>query len=87
MMNRKIDPFGSMQGMFNQFRNFMGNPMSFMQQRNMQIPQGMNNPTDIIQNMLNNGQLTQEQYNYVNQLKNQIQSNPQCQQYISSMKH
>lgn len=87
MMNRKIDPFGSMQGMFNQFRNFMGNPMSFMQQRNMQIPQGMNNPTDIIQNMLNNGQITQEQYNYVNQLKNQIQANPQYQQYMSSMKH
>lgn len=87
MMNRKIDPFGSMQGMFNQFRNFMGNPMSFMQQRNMQIPQGINNPTDIIQNMLNNGQLTQEQYNYVNQLKNQIQANPQYQQYMSSMKH
>lgn len=87
MMNRKIDPFGSMQGMFNQFRNFMGNPMSFMQQRNMQIPQGINNPTDIIQNMLNNGQITQEQYNYVNQLKNQIQSNPQYQQYMSSMKH
>lgn len=86
-MNRKIDPFGSMQGMFNQFRNFMGNPMSFMQQRNMQIPQGINNPTDIIQNMLNNGQITQEQYNYVNQLKNQIQSNPQYQQYMSSMKH
>lgn len=87
MMNRKIDPFGSMQGMLNQFRNFMGNPMSFMQQRNMQIPQGVNNPTDIIQNMLNNGQITQEQYNYVNQLKNQIQSNPQYQQYMSSMKH
>lgn len=79
---RKIDPFGSMNGMFNKLRGYISNPMGFMQQNNMNIPQGMNNPTQIIQNMLNSGQLSQDQYNYVNQLSSQIQSNPQYQQFI-----
>lgn len=81
---RKIDPFGSMQGMFSQLQNFMGNPMKFMQQRNMKLSQNINsnNPTAIIQDMMNSGQLSQDQYNYVNQLSSQIQANPQYQQFI-----
>ena len=84
MMNRGMDPFGSMQGMFNQLRSFMGNPKGFMQQNNMNVPQNINNPKEIIQDMLNSGKLTQQQYNYVNQLSNQIQTNPQYQQFIQS---
>lgn len=80
------DPFGSMQNLVQQFGGFVQNPMQFMLQRKLNLPQNMNplqNPQAAIQHLMNNGQLTQEQYNQVQQMARQIQNNPQFQQFMS----
>lgn len=55
-----------------QFRNFMQNPMQYMAQRGMNIPQGVSNPDQIVQHLLNTGQITQQQYNQAAQIRNQM---------------
>lgn len=41
-------------------------PLSFLG-RKYNIPPGINNPNDIIQHLMNTGQVSQQQYNAVNQ--------------------
>lgn len=47
-------------GMLNQIKS---NPVGFLTQRGLNVPQGMNNPNDIIQHLMRTGQLSQERYN------------------------
>jgi hypothetical protein len=49
-----------------------------MLSRKYKIPQDMNDPNQILQHLLNSGQVTQEQVNRVMQMKN----DPQIQQLI-----
>ena len=73
-----IDPFGSMQNMIGQFQGFMSNPMAFMMQRKLNIPQEyLNDPNAAIQHLMNTGKLTQEQYNWAVQEANKIQNRPE----------
>ena len=82
-----FDPFGSMNNMLGQFKNFMGNPMQFMIQNKLQIPQQyMNDPNQAIQYLMNTGKLTQDQYNWAVKQSKQIQKNPQFQQMFKGMK-
>ena len=47
-----------------QFNSFMQNPMQFLMQRKINIPQQYSNdPHGAVQYMLNNGQMSQEQLN------------------------
>ena len=46
--------------MLNQIK---ANPVAFLTQKGLNVPQGMNNPNDIIQHLMRTGQLTQERYN------------------------
>lgn len=39
------------------------NPVAFLTQKGLNVPQGMNNSNDIIQHLMKTGQLSQEQYN------------------------
>lgn len=55
-----------------QFQMFMQNPLGYMMQKGMNIPQGMNNPNDIVQHLLNTGQITQQQYNQAAQMARQF---------------
>lgn len=55
----------------NQFKQ---NPMAMLSQR-FNIPQGMNNPNQIIQHLLNTNQVSQADVNRVMQIRN----NPQIQ--------
>ena len=56
-------------GFRNQFNSFMQNPMQFLTQRKINIPQQFaNDPHGAIQYMLNNGQMTQEQLNRLTQM-------------------
>lgn len=81
------DPFGSMQGFMGQFRGFIRNPMQYMMQKKLNIPQQFaNDPQGAIQHLMNNGQMTQAQYNQLQQMAQQIQNNPQFQQMIQSGK-
>ena len=58
----------------NQFKQ---NPMAMLS-RKYNIPQDMNDPNQILQHLLNSGQVTQEQVNQVMQMKN----DPQFQKLI-----
>lgn len=58
----------------NQFKQ---NPVAMLS-RKYNIPQNMNDPNQILQHLLNSGQVTQEQVNRVMQMKN----DPQIQQLI-----
>ena len=80
MMN---DPFGSMQGFMNQFSSFIGNPMSFMMQRKLNLPQGFEkNPQAAIQQLMNEGKLSQAGLNQLQQMASQIQNNPMFRQKL-----
>ena len=48
---------------------FQKNPMGMLMQR-FNIPQNLNNPNDIIQHLLNTGQVSQEQVNKAMQMRN-----------------
>ena len=52
--------------MISQFRQ---NPMQMLAQR-YNIPQNMNSPQDIIQHLLNTGQISQQQVNSAMQMRN-----------------
>lgn len=84
-MNRYLpDPFGSMQGFLNQYSGFMQNPMQMLLQRRINVPQNMmNNPSAIIQHMMDNGMLTQQQYGMARNIAGQAQSNPMFQQFVN----
>ena len=47
-----------------------GNPMQFLAQRGIQIPQGMSNPQQIVQQMLNSGRVSQAQVDQARQMVN-----------------
>lgn len=50
-----------------------GNPMQFLAQRGIQIPQGMNDPQQIVQQMLNSGRISQAQVDQARQMATQFQ--------------
>lgn len=59
----------------NQFRMFRQNPMQYLMQRGMNIPQNIqNDPNAIVQHLLNSGQITQQQYNQAAQYARQLQN-------------
>lgn len=61
--------------MYQQFRQ---NPIQMLSRR-FNIPQTMNNPQEIIQYLLNSGQITQNQVNQVMQMR----EDPQIQQLFN----
>jgi len=67
----------NMNGMMNFYQQFRANPMQMLCQR-FNIPQNINNPNDILQHLLNTGQISQNQVNQAMQLRN----NPIIQQMM-----
>lgn len=62
------------------FQNFRQNPMAMLSQR-FNIPQNLNNPNDIIQHLLNSGQISQAQVNNAMNMRN----NPMIQQFFNRL--
>lgn len=60
---------------------FFNNPMAMLTQK-YNIPQDMNNPDDILQHLLNSGQVTQAQVNQAMSMRN----NPAIQMLMRGMK-
>lgn len=58
------NPMNFMQ-MFQQFRS---NPMQMLMQSRMNIPNGMNDPNQILNHLLKTGQISQEQINSAYQM-------------------
>ena len=55
--------------LLNMIAQFRSNPMQLLAQR-YNIPNNINNPQDIVQYLLNTGQVSQQQVNSAMQLKN-----------------
>lgn len=51
-------------------RQLQSNPIQMLMQRGMNVPQNMNNPQQIIQHLMNTGQISQEQYNWAVKMAN-----------------
>ena len=51
---------------FGEFNKFQQNPMQFLAERNVNIPQEyMNNPTGAVQYLMNSGQINQQGINQI----------------------
>lgn len=60
---------GNINDLMNMYQQFSQNPMQMLARR-FNIPQNVNNPQDIIQHLLNSGQVTQDQVNRAMQMRN-----------------
>ena len=69
---------GNLNDIMNMYQQFSQNPMQMLSKR-FNIPQNVNNPNDIIQHLLNTGQVTQTQVNNAMQMRN----NPLIQKLMS----
>lgn len=53
-----------MNNIFNMVNQIKSNPMQFLMQNKLNVPQDItNDPNKIIQHLMNNGSISQEQYN------------------------
>lgn len=60
-------------GMMQQFQTFMQNPLQYLMQKRINIPQQyMNDPKGAIQYLMQNGQMTNDQFNYLMQMANRM---------------
>lgn len=72
--------------MFN-FGQFVQNPMQYMLKSKLNIPQDFQgNANDMVQYLLNTGQLTQDQYNRINKEAQRLQNNPQFMRMFTGQK-
>jgi phenylalanyl-tRNA synthetase alpha subunit len=55
-------------GMMPMLQQFKQNPLGMLRQFGFNVPANMNNPNEIIQHLMNSGQLSQEQYNQARQM-------------------
>ena len=67
MMNNPMSGMGNMMGMLQQLK---ANPMQFLMQRRMNLPQGisMNDPQAILNHLVQTGQVNQNQINNAYQM-------------------
>lgn len=62
-----------MNNMAQQFNSFRSNPMQYLIQKRINIPQEFaNNPRGAVQYLMNNGQMSQQQFNNLSQLAQQM---------------
>lgn len=55
------------------YQQFMGNPAQMMQRSGLNIPQNISNdPNAIIQHLLSSGRMSQQQYNQLQQMANNL---------------
>lgn len=71
----------------NDFQSFMSNPIQFMAQRKLNIPQQyLNDPNGAIQYLMNSGRITQDQYNKAVNMSNQLQKDPNFMKMLDQFK-
>ena len=71
----------NVQALLNAYSQLMQNPNQFLQKMN--IPSEFaSNPQGAIQYLMNNGRISQEQYNNANNQLKQLQNNPMFKQYF-----
>ena len=81
-MQQMNDPFGSFDGFLGQFRGFLQNPAQFLMQK--RLPQNaLQDPRGAVQQLLNSGQMSQQQLAQIQQAANKITNNPFFQRMIN----
>ena len=50
----------------------MNNPIQFLQRAGFNVPQNLNSPNDIIQHLMNSGQISQQNYERARQMVAQL---------------
>lgn len=72
-MNNPLQGQVGQSPMMQQFSSFKQNPMQFLMQRNINIPQQYaNNPQAAVQYLLNSGRMNQSQLNQLTQMAQQF---------------
>jgi len=72
----------NIKALFNAYTQLMQNPTQILQQLN--IPNNYaNDPQGAIQYLMNNGRITQDQYNAANNQLRQLQNNPMFKQLFN----
>ena len=61
----KLNPFQMIQ-------KLQSNPIQFLKQVGLNVPDNLNSPNDIIQHLMNSGQITQERYEQARQMAAQF---------------
>ena len=64
-----IDMMGDANDLMKMYQQMCNNPVQFLSNR-FNIPQGINNPNDILQHLLNTGQVSQMQVNRAMNMRN-----------------
>ena len=73
--------------LLNDFQSFMSNPIQFMAQRKLNIPQQyLSYPNGTIQYLMNSGRITQDQYNRAVNMSNQLQKDPNFMKMLDQFK-
>lgn len=71
----------------NEFQSFMSNPIQFMAQRKLNVPQQyINDPNGAIQYLMNSGKITQDQYNKAVNMSNRLQKDPNFMKMLDQFK-
>lgn len=65
MNNPRMNPMQMLQ-------QLQQNPVQFLKQAGLNIPENLNSPNDIIQHLMNSGQVSQEAYNRARQMVSQF---------------
>lgn len=56
-------------------QQFKANPMAMLQRAGFSVPQNLSSPNDIVQHLMNSGQLSQQQYDQARQMARQYGAN------------
>lgn len=65
--------------MINMIAKMQQNPAEFLSGRGFNIPQNLNNPTEILQYLMNTGQVSQQKYNNAMSIMKQFGQTAQSQ--------
>lgn len=62
------NPMFNMMNVLSMLPQLKANPLGMLRQYGFNVPNNINNPNDIIQHLMNSGQVSQEQYNQARQM-------------------
>ena len=72
----------NVKALFNAYSQLMQNPNQFLQRMNIPVEYS-NDPQGAIQYLMNNGKITQADYNNANDQLKQLQNNPMFKQFFN----
>lgn len=85
-MRSNYQQMNPMQNMMQAFQQFSQNPAEYFQRMGIQIPQGMNSPTQIWNWMQQSGNISPQQMSQIQQAQRSAANSPVFNQYFSGYK-